>query len=247
MKTNICQCCGKEFKSARKKKYCCSSCEKKFRFGIAECLYCGKTFTKSGKDVKCCSISCSKLYEFKDIPKERTKVICSTCGKEFIRRNVDIAKVEARNGKHYCSHACMGEGYKDRITLTCSHCGKEFERARSGVDLSNKHYFCSKKCQLINTDYILKGKDHYRYINGDTSYKRGENWLAARRATRDRDDYTCQICGIKEDELGKLLDVHHKTPYRLFDNYIDANELDNLIALCPSCHHRLEIESLRTE
>ena len=47
---------------------------------------------------------------------------------------------------------------------------------------------------------------------------------------RERDNQTCQICGKSKIENGKNLDVHH----------IDYNKeninIDNLIALCASCH-----------
>ncbi len=66
----------------------------------------------------------------------------------------------------------------------------------------------------------------------------GPNWRAQRDAARARDNYTCQVCGTPED--GRAHDVHHKTPFRSFASYLEANQLDNLITLCPTCHHRAE-------
>jgi predicted HNH restriction endonuclease len=106
------------------------------------------------------------------------------------------------------------------------------------VNESNKHHFCSKECQAKNGEYRPSGEDHWHYIDGNTSYKRGSNWLEQRRVARERDGYTCQRCGLTEQQLGKALDVHHMKPYRLFDDYAKANTLDNLVSLCPSCHHR---------
>jgi len=237
MKIVKCKYCGKEFETNSKHtKYCSYSCENKSRYKDAVCLNCGKVFRKCGPNVSCCSPSCGKQYQNRDLQRRETTVKCAICGKEFTKRTIDCEKTEKRNGKHYCSQECMGESFKDRITLICSQCGKEFQRARSGVDLNNKHYFCSKECQKINTDYILKGIDHYGYKTGKTCYKRGENWLKVRRAVYERDNNTCQICGRTQEEVGKKLSVHHIKPYRLFGNYEEANNLENLITLCQSCH-----------
>jgi DEAD/DEAH box helicase domain-containing protein len=35
--------------------------------------------------------------------------------------------------------------------------------------------------------------------------------------------------------------VHHKTPLRSFTSLEQANRLDNLVTLCPSCHHKAEL------
>lgn len=62
---------------------------------------------------------------------------------------------------------------------------------------------------------------------------RGRNWAIQSRAARERDNYTCQHCG-----KFPVYHVHHITPYRLYGilRYQEANRLENLITLCPSCH-----------
>jgi len=74
----------------------------------------------------------------------------------------------------------------------------------------------------------------------------GPSWPAARDAARARDGNRCRQCGAPQRE-GRQHDVHHVRPFREFgyipgENRSDrlANELDNLITLCPSCHHRAE-------
>ena len=74
----------------------------------------------------------------------------------------------------------------------------------------------------------------------------GPSWPAARNAARARDGYVCRQCGAPQRE-GREHDVHHVRPFREFgyipgENRNDrlANELDNLITLCSSCHHRAE-------
>lgn len=74
----------------------------------------------------------------------------------------------------------------------------------------------------------------------------GPSWPQAREAARARDGYQCRQCGAQE-RGPRAHDVHHLRPFRDF-GYVPganrndriANELDNLITLCPSCHQRAE-------
>jgi len=66
----------------------------------------------------------------------------------------------------------------------------------------------------------------------------GPDWPRTRDRVRARDKYTCQVCGTVE--TNRQHDVHHKTPFRAFTSYVEANRLDNLTTLCPSCHHKVE-------
>ena len=66
----------------------------------------------------------------------------------------------------------------------------------------------------------------------------GANWQSQRNKARARDGYRCQMCGRAEQ--GRQHDVHHKMPFRQFDSYAQANQLDNLITLCRPCHRRAE-------
>ncbi len=74
----------------------------------------------------------------------------------------------------------------------------------------------------------------------------GPSWPSARDAARARDGYTCRQCGAMEYE-GKAHSVHHLRPFREYgynpgENRSDrqANQLDNLVTLCPTCHQRVE-------
>jgi DEAD/DEAH box helicase domain-containing protein len=67
----------------------------------------------------------------------------------------------------------------------------------------------------------------------------GPYWNMRREKVRARDGYRCQNCGAPEN--GRAHDVHHKTPFRSFSSAEQANQLDNLITLCPNCHRRAEL------
>jgi DEAD/DEAH box helicase domain-containing protein len=74
----------------------------------------------------------------------------------------------------------------------------------------------------------------------------GPSWTQARQGALVRDGYQCRQCGAPQRE-GRTHDVHHIRPFREFGfiagenrNDRQANDLDNLITLCPTCHQRVE-------
>ncbi|MCS7056268.1 MAG: DEAD/DEAH box helicase [Thermoflexales bacterium] len=74
----------------------------------------------------------------------------------------------------------------------------------------------------------------------------GPNWEQQRQAARARDGYRCAICG-KPESPHQQHHVHHRRPFRSFgyvrgenDFYLQANDLDNLMTVCPSCHAKIE-------
>ncbi len=67
----------------------------------------------------------------------------------------------------------------------------------------------------------------------------GPRWDTLRDQVRARDRYKCQGCGALEN--GKAHHVHHKVPFRAFATREQANRLDNLVTLCPTCHRRAEL------
>ena len=81
----------------------------------------------------------------------------------------------------------------------------------------------------------IVGENHPNWLGGHID-SRGPNWQEQRQKALERDGYSCQKCG----ETDGRLDVHHIIPYRYFDDYITANELDNLTTLCHSCHMHVE-------
>lgn len=68
------------------------------------------------------------------------------------------------------------------------------------------------------------------------------NWPEQRRRAKYRDQARCQDCDTTDaehhEEYGRGLDIHHKVPYREFDDPKQANELSNLVTLCRLCHNQ---------
>jgi 5-methylcytosine-specific restriction endonuclease McrA len=123
------------------------------------------------------------------------------------------------------------------VTVKCTHCGKRttvprwFEK--EGLEL----HFCGDRCRgLWRDDHRSEVK-----LKGNRDY-RGGNWQTIARSIRERDAYRCRSCGISEETLGRQLDVHHVVPFRAFGSPDRANQPDNLISVCPSCHKKQEGE-----
>lgn len=57
-----------------------------------------------------------------------------------------------------------------------------------------------------------------------------------REAVLERDNYTCQICGVNYSDCSCLLHAHHIKPVSLFPEL--ALDIDNGEARCHLCHNR---------
>lgn len=162
---------------------------------------------------------------------------CETCNTQYPAK-----PYMARKSKlHFCSSKCYGiwqQAHRKnlgskKITVTCLVCGKNFERQKSSI---RSHMFCSRKCWAQwRSSEAWSGKNNPSWKGGNTRY-RGENWNKQSKLTRLRDGDTCQHCRIHSPSLP----VHHIIPFHLFDDYIQANNLSNLITLCPTCHSAAE-------
>jgi 5-methylcytosine-specific restriction endonuclease McrA len=216
MTNRICKICGKEFYCAPSKNqiFCSRKCDGlNRRVTIKQpCKVCGKEFVYNPRSRH--AKYCSLVcYQTN---RAASIAFCVVCGKEF------KYSPNSHKGK-YCSNACR----KNLITQKCFTCGKEFSSHPS-----DSRKYCSRHCYDIAQN---KGKN--------SSY-RGPGWVTQRNLARQRDRFTCQRCGKTEKELGKHLSAHHKIPFRLFGitRYKEANQLENLVCLCDSCHHTVEHE-----
>lgn len=225
----------------REQRFCSNACSSEHRKKQTVlnsnklCVYCGESFISKRSD----AISCGK----RDIIHRQNESVvyvdvnCVFCNKSFKKRTGDYNRTEKSGKKHFCSKECSANSHY--VELKCSTCGKVYRRKKSRI-YGKEYNFCSRECQDKNIDYILRGNEHYFYKDGKSSGNRGKGWKRIRKQIRKRDNNTCQHCGITKDELNRELDVHHVIPYRKFKNSEEANSLENLIALCPSCHHKEE-------
>lgn len=172
--------------------------------------------------------------------------VCPACGVTFF---VKPSHFEIRKA---CSKKCQSVIYKEQAkgsgnanykdkkrTVNCAVCKKEFSyypSIRTGKCCSVE---CSNKYRSIK--YVGSNNKNWR---GGKEKNYGANWILHRDIARQRDNYTCQKCGVTEFELGRNLDVHHKKPFRVCSDYLEANNINNLVSLCPRCHKQEEKESV---
>jgi DEAD/DEAH box helicase domain-containing protein len=103
----------------------------------------------------------------------------------------------------------------------------------------------------LSEEAVANLRDAGVWTNDPNDY--GPEWPKIRDRVRARDKYQCQVCGALEKDPSTTLrarqhDVHHKTPFRSFVRNVSsleaareqANRLENLTTLCPSCHKKVE-------
>lgn len=100
------------------------------------CSTCHKEFQERKDSQIFCSTQCRGLARRKD----KKKIVCKHCGKEF-------SVVSWMNAK-FCSVKCSSEHKKNRIQQICLNCKNSFE-----VLGYQKTIFCSRKC---SNEYAIK-------------------------------------------------------------------------------------------
>lgn len=171
-----------------------------------------------------------RLHEERRQKKYIMNRICVRCGKSSHE-----PPSRSKRYKHdFCSEKCYGEWKTRRIQLQCEYCGKIVERQPKRVEKSN-HYYCSTRCRGL----AWRGGKNPNWKGGYEPYY-GPNWHEQRGKALERDNHICQLCGVPEN--GRQHDAHHIVPFREFGlgRYEEANRLENLITLCPSCHMKVE-------
>lgn len=136
-------------------------------------------------------------------------------------------------------HFDRASGSGEEAPGRCGHCRKPIQLPAWAGQVAL--HFCSSQCRRAwaeatpSFEVKLDGRPGHR----------GANWDEQALQARQRDGFRCQVCGVSEEELGRQLDVHHQIPYASFKSNIEANRLENLISLCPSCHPKLESQLRR--
>lgn len=130
------------------------------------------------------------------------------------------------------------QGGAEKVEMRCTYCDERVKVPEWYTQEGVKFHFCSRECRRAWGEEVpsfeVKLEKRYRL--------RGANWEIQAREARERDAFTCQVCGVTEEELGRQLDVHHKIPYRSFKSNVEANKLEHLISVCPACHGGLEAQ-----
>lgn len=242
----VCRLCGEKLVTPGQRKlcYCSTECRDSDPSRIvidgvvhATCRKCGQGFTHPvWRTNDYCSQECGNAARRTISEVEKN---CQHCGEVFISR--DCANRQFCSQKCWHDHA-VGENSPswDSIDTECAQCGKHLKRQRYRIDGSERH-FCNSRCRGDWHSEHLTGENNPLW-KGGREHERGKNWLAQRKKALARDNYTCQHCGATKKQIGRTPAVHHIIPFREFgvERYKEANDLTNLITLCPACHMRAE-------
>jgi DEAD/DEAH box helicase domain-containing protein len=121
-------------------------------------------------------------------------------------------------------------GFRKRRWYTQENLGEE------PLDLPPSELQTTGYWLTLTEETVTHLRDAGAWSNDPNDY--GPGWSKIRERVRARDGYKCQVCGTPES--GRQHDVHHKIPFRAFASREEANRLENLITLCPSCHKKAE-------
>lgn len=121
-------------------------------------------------------------------------------------------------------------GFRKRRWYTHENLGEE-PLDLPPTDLQTTGYWIS-----LSEETVTRLRDAGAWTNDPNDY--GPGWNKIRDRVRARDGYKCQVCGTPESV--RQHDIHHKIPFRTFTSKEEANRLDNLTTLCPSCHKKVE-------
>lgn len=170
---------------------------------------------------------------------------CTWCGDEF-----ETYDTHDSYTNRFCSREChdewrsenqVGEAhhqYASRVELACEQCGDSYQVTPHKEATSR---FCSDGCLSDWQSENWVGDEHHNWRGGKSVYDAvkkllpGVPWQAARERAYDRADEQCEKCGAARE--GARIDIHHIVPILCGG----TNNLENLMALCVSCHSKTEL------
>lgn len=234
-----CEGCGKVVKS----KFCSPECSE----DSCVCPYCDKEYSTPQ------ALGSHKGQAHEDEMEKQKTAVCDGCGEEF-------EKVPSQD-RRFCSYDCraewQAEAFQDeggpaweggKSTWECEWCEDVFEQYES----QGSTRFCSKSCYWNwLAENMPTGPNHYSWKGGyDRDY--GDGWNEAKRkAVRKKCGFECYLCGMTQEEhkseFRAVLPVHHIVPYRRMESDSEANDMENLVALCAECHMDCEREIWKKE
>lgn len=110
------------------------------------------------------------------------------------------------------------------------HTEESKEKSRQSHLGQQGYWLGKKRPNMIKLKQdALKGKTGKDALN----WKGGTSRGYFKKIVCQRDNYTCQICGLKDEEI---IEVDHIRPEAIAPELF--SELANLICICPNCHRR---------
>jgi hypothetical protein len=152
----------------------------------------------------------------------KNKIRESLIGRKPSRESIEKMRV---------AHIGKKKSIETRKRMCKAQKGKVFsEETRRRMSEAHKGVPLSKETRRRMGE-ARKGERSPNWQGGISFYPYPIEWKESlRESIRERDGYTCQLCGDHQDELDRRLHVHH------IDYDKDNLNPENLISLCCSCH-----------
>jgi 5-methylcytosine-specific restriction endonuclease McrA len=141
------------------------------------------------------------------------------------------------------------ERERHKVTVHCAWCWNA-KQVWPYYARRNKYFYCSKECKAKHWSLIYTGKNAHNWKGGqwkkNSDMREWSCYQKVRNEVRERDNWTCQLCGAKSNII-----AHHIIPVRKNNKLIF--EPTNLISLCDKCHiekvnfHEEEYQQLFTD
>lgn len=123
------------------------------------------------------------------------------------------------------------------IGKICEYCGNIIEKY-SCFESRFCSYECMGKIASIERIGLNSGEKHWNWQGGIISERdkfiSSPEYKSWRTSIFERDNYTCQECGIR----GGHLNSHHILPYRDYPKEQFSLNINNGITLCTDCHRQ---------
>lgn len=161
---------------------------------------------------------------------------CKFCKNKIYKQPYFVKKIK----NHFCSRVCHNQYQKENaFNKNCVVCRKIFYCQPCQIKYRNRQT-CSIKCR--SELQKIKAIEN-RIKNGFTKHqidrciRYSEEAKKWRKSVFIKDNFTCQVCGIK----GGYLEADHIKPFAYFiELRFDVN---NGRALCRNCHNKTKISA----
>lgn len=181
--SKICPYCGKEFLTARGRKYCSDSCERNYRMETNTCQFCGELLFPEVKTIgKTVHPRCKEAAYEAWARRKGWYRNCKHCGKEFLAKHAN---------QMFCSQDCSRDFRREESTklteYTCCICKRVFSVPKNYYFESNpRRITCSDECK----------KEYSRRYNLWVDKKKKEHEEAQKLAEEKKFQEEVEKCGL---------------------------------------------------
>jgi len=156
------------------------------------------------------------------------------------KRNIPLYDTYAHQIS-YAEKVRRNENDQNILEVKCSYCGKWYipklnllcNRIR-GLEGAHSEYrlYCSTQCKQECPIF-----NQHKWPKGFKPSTSREVQPELRQMCFDRDKFTCQKCGLTQDELETGLHCHHIEGIKW--EPLESADLDKVITLCKNCHKKV--------